>query len=182
MWGLAPSRQRALLFFGHKIRATFPKQTTPCENQRGFLTAVPSSYTARCHPRSVYESKCWPTKPQLLPHLPTLPLTRYPTQTGVPAPLNRVEGSRLPLTYSTAPNSTWAPSKTNHNRTYSALRQRPRVRALWLAGRAASARLLYPAKRSTWVSITKYPKYPSPIKCGWERRATNNTQGLPRVT
>lgn len=83
-------------------------------------TSVASSllflFTACCRPRNVYGRKCWPTKPQLLPHLSvrTEATTRSltggsATQTGAPAPLNRAEASRLTLTYSTTLNSTWAP-------------------------------------------------------------------------
>lgn len=120
------------------------------------------------------EMKPWNTRLQVV--------SEY-TVTGAPAPLNPVEGSRLTLPYSTMLNSTRGPySKTNVNQTSSTLRQRPRFRALWLARCDASARLLRIVKRSDWMSITEYRKYPSTIRCGWERGATNNTQGLPHVT
>lgn len=111
----------------------------------------------------------------------TLAYKWYITVTGIPAPLNPIEGSRLTLTYSTMLNSTWGPYRKQTSTKRNALRQRPRFRVLSLARCDASARPLSVAKRSDWMSITEYCKYPSP-KCGWERRATNNTQGLPRVT
>lgn len=70
LWCFNQSELCSLMFvnsFCHKVRATFYKQIIPCENQRGFLAAVP--LTACCHPRNVYRKKCWPTKPQILWHI-----------------------------------------------------------------------------------------------------------------
>lgn len=148
-WSL--SNPRLLFFF-----ATFYRHLIPCENQRGFLADVPlySMLTpTQCLRKEmlIYKTSTPATFVSPKWSHETNAYKWYTTETGVPAPLNRVEGSRLTLTYSTMLNSTWAPSKTNVNQTPSAVRQRPRFYALSLAGRT--------------VNPASYPQLSGPIDC-----------------